>query len=110
MTTLELAQLLPPLEPLPPPPPEPDPTPTLWRVVPRLFFSIVIGFLAAVHSGIYLMRADELDNNPQCVDVVGSAAIFAGVALMCALAGARLLSALGQLLRSRRAGQSSGAS
>ncbi|KQU74799.1 hypothetical protein ASE08_14895 [Rhizobacter sp. Root16D2] len=106
MTVLELAALLPPLEPLPPPPLfEPDPPPTLWRVIPRLLFSIVLGVLAAMHAGIFFYRDEEPFNQLHCLELVNSSGIFAITAVLCALAGAGLLSKLKQALRDRREGR-----
>jgi hypothetical protein len=106
LTVLELAALLPPLEPLPLPPLfEPEPPPTLWRVIPRLLFSIVVGVLAAMHAGIFFYRDEEPFNQLHCLDLVNSSGIFAITAVLCALAGAGLLSKLKQALRNRREGR-----
>jgi len=106
LTVLELAELLPPLEPLPPPPLEAmDPPPTLWRVIPRLLFSIVFGVLAAMHAGIFFFRDEEPFNQLHCLDLVNSSGISAIAAVLCALAGAGLLSKLKRLLRERREGR-----
>ncbi|SHL93472.1 hypothetical protein [Rhizobacter sp. OV335] len=105
LTVLELGELLPLLEPLPVRDPEPEPPPTLWRVVPRLLFSIVFGVLAAMHAGIFFYRDEEPFNQLHCLGLVNSSGIFAITAVLCALAGAGLLSKLKQALRDRREGR-----
>lgn len=101
LTTLELAELLPPLEPLPLPPPEAIyPPQTLWRVVPRLLFCITVGVLSVMHIGFFMTRAEEPAGTIRCVDIIRNAAVFVGIAMFCAMAGATLLSRLKQLLRS----------
>jgi len=110
LTVLELAALLPPLEPLPPPPLSAfEPTHTFWSVVPRLVFSIAFGTVAVMHVGIFLMRMDEPLKNGRCLELVNTVGIFAIAAVLCALAGAGLLAKFRQLLRNRRAGQVTGA-
>jgi hypothetical protein len=103
MTTLELAALLPPLEPLPLPPlVDLEPPPTLWRVLPRLLFSIAFGTLAVMHVGIFLMREDEPLKNGKCLELANTVGVFAITAVLCALAGAGLLAKFRQALRNRR--------
>ena len=110
LTTLELAELLPPLEPLPPPPLSAfEPTHTFWSVVPRLVFSIAFGTVAVMHVGIFLMREDEPVTNGKCLELATTVGAFAIAAVLCALAGAGLLAKFRQLLRNRRAGQVTGA-
>ena len=109
LTVLELAELLPPLEPLPPPPLEAmDLTPTLWRVIPRLLFCILFGALATVHAGIFLLRTDPPFNEAKCADLLNSSGAFAIAAVLCALGGAGLLSKFKQLMRERRNTRHSG--
>jgi YD repeat-containing protein len=110
LTTLELAELLPPLEPLPLPPIEAiDPPQTLWRVVPRLLFCITVGVLSVMHISFFMTQAEEPVSTLRCVDIVRNAAVFTGIGLLCAVAGAALLSRLKQLLRNRRVVQVTGA-
>lgn len=108
LTVLELGELLPPLEPLPVRPlfdPEPEPPPTLWRVIPRLLFSIAFGVLSATHVGIFFLRDEEPFKQLHCLDIVNRSSVFAITAVLCALAGAGLLSKLKQALRDRREGR-----
>jgi len=110
LTVLELAELLPPLEPLPPPPLSAfEPQHTLWSVLPRLVFSIAFGTLAAMHVGIFLMRMDEPLEGGRCLALANTVGVFAIAAVLCAWAGAGLLAKFRQLLRNRRAGQVTGA-
>lgn len=103
LTVLELAELLPLLEPLPlPPVVEFEPPPTLWRVIPRLLFYILFGTLATVHAGIFLLRTDPPFNQAKCADLLDSSGAFAIAAVLCALGGAGLLSTFKQLMRERR--------
>lgn len=110
LTTLELAELLPPLEPLPLPPREVMyPPPTLWRVVSRLLFCIAVGVLSVMHVGLFMTRTEEPAGTLRCVDIIRNAVFFAVIALLCAVAGAALLSRLKRLLRNRRVVQVTGA-
>lgn len=103
LTMLELAELLPPLRPLPLPPLSAmAPTPTLWRVIPRLLFSIAFGALATMHAVFYLLRGDEPFNQARCLEALSSTSVYVIAAVLCALGGASLLSKLKQLLRDRR--------
>ena len=106
LTMLELAALLPPLEPLPLPPPSAmDPPATLWRVIPRLLFCIAFGALSTMHAFIFLLRGEEPFNQARCLEALDSTSVFAISALLCTLGGAALLSKFKQMLRDRRNGQ-----
>ena len=105
LTVLELGELLPLLEPLPVRDPEPEPPPTLWLVIPKLLFSIAFGVLCAMHVGIFFLRDEEPFKQLHCLDIVNRSSVYAITAVLCALAGAGLLSKLKQALRDRREGR-----
>ena len=106
LTMWVLAELLPPLEPLPLPPLSAmAPTQSFWRVIPRLLFCIVFGALTAMHVFIFLTREKSLLNPAKCMDAISGPLAFAVLAVLCALGGASLLTKFKRLLRNRREGR-----
>jgi hypothetical protein len=85
------------------------PPPTLWRVGSRLLFCIAVGVLSVMHVGLFMTREEEPAGTLRCVDIIRNAVFFAVIALLCAVAGAALLSRLKRLLRNRRVVQVTGA-